>query len=129
MRKAHQMPSKVYEAVQDLLPAIKERANATEQARRVPAESIAELTAAGVFRLLQPKQYGGLEGDPVEFYEVIKSIAGACGSTGWVSSVVGVHPWQLALFPQQAQQEVWGEDSDTLVSSSYAPMGKLTPTE
>ncbi len=121
--------TKVYDAVQDLLPGIRERAVATEQARRVPAESIAELTAAGVFRLLQPKHFGGHEGDPVAFYEVIKSIAGACGSTGWVSSVVGVHPWQLALFPQQAQQEVWGEDSDTLVSSSYAPMGKLTPTE
>ena len=123
------MTSKVYDAVQDLLPAFRERAVATEQARRVPAESIAELTAAGVFRLLQPKQFGGMEGDPVDFYEVIKSIAGACGSTGWVSSVVGVHPWQLALFPAQAQEDVWGQDQDTLVSSSYAPMGKLTPTE
>src|SRR3954468_2012077 len=121
--------TKVYDAVQDLLPGFRERAVATEQARRVPAESIAELTAAGVFRLLQPKHYGGHEGDPVAFYEVIKSIAGACGSTGWVSSVVGIHPRQIALFPQEAQQEVWGEDSDTLVSSSYAPMGKLTPTE
>jgi len=121
--------SKVFEAVQDLLPGFRERAVATEQARRVPAESIAELTAAGFFRMLQPKPFGGAEGDPVEFYEVVKSIAGACGSTGWVSSVVGVHPWQLALFPQQAQQDVWGPDQDTLASSSYAPMGKLTPTE
>jgi 3-hydroxy-9,10-secoandrosta-1,3,5(10)-triene-9,17-dione monooxygenase len=119
----------VYEAVQDLLPGFRERAVAAEQSRRVPAESIAELTAAGVFRLLQPKTFGGAEGDPVEFYEVVKSIAGACGSTGWVSSVVGVHPWQLALFPSPAQQDVWGSDPDTLVSSSYAPMGKLTPTE
>ncbi|MDT7570010.1 MAG: 3-hydroxy-9,10-secoandrosta,3,5(10)-triene-9,17-dione monooxygenase, partial [Actinomycetota bacterium] len=109
------MPSKVYEAVQDLLPAIRERAIAAEQARRVPAESIAELTAAGVFRMLQPKRYGGDEGDPCDFYEVIRSIAAADGSTGWVSSVVGVHPWQLGLFPDDAQKEVWGEDPDTLV--------------
>jgi 3-hydroxy-9,10-secoandrosta-1,3,5(10)-triene-9,17-dione monooxygenase len=121
--------TKVYDAVQDLLPGFRERAVATEQARRVPAESIAELTAAGVFRMLQPKRYGGMEGDPVEFYEVIKSIAGACGSTGWVSSVVGIHPWQIALFPKEAQEEIWGKDPDTLSSSSYAPMGKLTPTE
>ena len=65
------MTSKVYDAVQDLLPGFRERAVATEQARRVPAESVAELTAAGVFRLLQPKQFGGMEGDPVDFYEVI----------------------------------------------------------
>src|SRR3954452_16166702 len=104
------MPSKGSEAGQALLPAIRERAIAAEQARRVPAESIAELTAAGVFRMLQPKRYGGDGGAPCDFYEVIRAIAAADGSTGWVSSVVGIHPWQLGLFPDDAQKEVWSED-------------------
>jgi 3-hydroxy-9,10-secoandrosta-1,3,5(10)-triene-9,17-dione monooxygenase len=38
--------------------------------------------------------------------------------------VVGVHPWQLALFPLQAQQEVWDADAGTRMSSSYAPTGR-----
>jgi 3-hydroxy-9,10-secoandrosta-1,3,5(10)-triene-9,17-dione monooxygenase len=38
--------------------------------------------------------------------------------------VLGVHPWQLALFDERAQAEVWGDDDSTLVSSSYAPMGR-----
>ena len=38
--------------------------------------------------------------------------------------MIGVHPWQLALFPDQAQQEMWGEDPTTLHSSSYNPTGK-----
>jgi 3-hydroxy-9,10-secoandrosta-1,3,5(10)-triene-9,17-dione monooxygenase len=88
-----------------------------------------ELTGTGFFRLLQPMAFGGYEADPARFYAAVREISAACGSTGWVASVVGVHPWQLALFPQQAQQDVWGQDQDTLVSSSYAPMGKLTPTE
>jgi 3-hydroxy-9,10-secoandrosta-1,3,5(10)-triene-9,17-dione monooxygenase len=121
--------SKVLEAVTDLLPGFRERAVAAEQTRQVPAESIAELQEAGVFAMLQPRRYGGLEADPVEFYEVVRAIATADGSTGWVSSVVGIHPWQLSLFPEQAQDDVWGKDPRTLVSSSYAPMGKLTPTE
>lgn len=121
--------SKVLEAVTDLLPGFRERAVAAEQARQVPAESIAELQEAGLFAMLQPKRYGGLEADPVEFYEVVRAIATADGSTGWVSSVVGIHPWQLSLFPEKAQDEVWGKDPRTLVSSSYAPMGKLTPVE
>jgi 3-hydroxy-9,10-secoandrosta-1,3,5(10)-triene-9,17-dione monooxygenase len=123
------MTSKVLEAVTDLLPGFRERAVAAEQARQVPAESIAELQEAGVFKMLQPKRYGGLEADPVEFYEVVRAIATADGSTGWVASVVGIHPWQLSLFPEKAQDEVWGKDPRTLVSSSYAPMGKLTPVE
>jgi 3-hydroxy-9,10-secoandrosta-1,3,5(10)-triene-9,17-dione monooxygenase len=40
-----------------------------------------------------------------------------------VSSIVGVHNWHLALFDQQAQEEVWGNDPTVRVSSSYAPMG------
>jgi len=40
--------------------------------------------------------------------------------------VVGVHPWQVALFADEAQQTVWGEDTSTRLSSSYAPTGKAT---
>jgi 3-hydroxy-9,10-secoandrosta-1,3,5(10)-triene-9,17-dione monooxygenase len=41
-----------------------------------------------------------------------------------VASVIGVHNWQLALFPDRAQDDVWGEDTGTRMSSSYAPTGK-----
>ncbi|MPY79418.1 MAG: flavin-dependent monooxygenase [Actinophytocola sp.] len=123
------MTNKVLDLVQDLLPGIRERADATDQARRVPDVTIRELTDAGVFRMLQPARFGGAESSPNDFYAVIRAVASACPSTGWVSSVIGVHPWQLALFPLQAQQEVWGDDPDTLVSSSYAPTGTLTPVE
>lgn len=120
---------KVLAAVGDLLPGFRERGAAAEAERRVPAESIAELTEAGVFAMLQPARYGGLEADPVDFYEVVRAVASADGSTGWVTSVVGIHPWQLALFPEQAQDDVWATDTRTLVSSSYAPTGQLRPVE
>ncbi len=123
------MTNKVLAAVADLLPAIAERADACERARQVPVESMAELTHAGVFRMLQPKRWGGLEADPVEFYEVVRAIAAAEGSTGWVASIVGVHPWQLALFGDAAQRDVWGADPNALVASSYAPTGRLTPVD
>ena len=51
------------------------------------------------------------------------------GATGWVSSVVGVHPWQVALFADEAQQAVWGDDQRVRLSSSYAPTGKAVITE
>lgn len=59
----------------------------------------------------------------------MRDIAGACGSTGWISSVLGVHPWQIGLFDDEAQQAVWGENPDTLVSSSYAPTGRAQLTD
>lgn len=123
------MTNKVLDQVRDLLPAIRERAVQAEEQRRVPDASIAELTEAGVFRMLQPKRFGGAEASPVDFYQVVRAVATACPSTAWVTSVLGAHPWQLALFDDRAQQDVWGENPDILVSSSYAPTGKLTAVE
>jgi 3-hydroxy-9,10-secoandrosta-1,3,5(10)-triene-9,17-dione monooxygenase len=128
-RSVSSMDAPVLEAVRDLLPDLAARAERCERERDVPVESIAALQETGVFRMLQPARWGGFESDPVDFYEVVRTVASACGSTGWVASVVGVHPWQLALFPDAAQQDVWGEDSSTLVSSSYAPTGRLVPVD
>ncbi|MFF3670778.1 3-hydroxy-9,10-secoandrosta-1,3,5(10)-triene-9,17-dione monooxygenase oxygenase subunit [Microtetraspora malaysiensis] len=123
------MSNEVLESVRTLLPSIAGRAPSTDENGRVPAESIRELVEAGVFRMLQPRRYGGAESDPVRFYEVVREISGVCGSTGWVAAVLGVHPWQLGLFAEAAQDDVWGADPDTLVASSYAPVGRLTPVE
>jgi 3-hydroxy-9,10-secoandrosta-1,3,5(10)-triene-9,17-dione monooxygenase len=114
----------VLDAVAELLPVLRERAQQAEDTRNVPAESIKSLEETGFFRLLQPASHGGLEADPVTFYTAVRMIAGACGSTGWVASVVGVHPWQLALFPPQAARDVWHDDPSTRMSSSYAPTGR-----
>jgi 3-hydroxy-9,10-secoandrosta-1,3,5(10)-triene-9,17-dione monooxygenase len=122
-------PAEVLAAVGELLPTLRDRAQDTEDLRRIPDESIKSLQDTGFFRLLQPARYSGYEASPVEFYRAVRLIASACGSTGWVSSVIGVHPWQLGIFEDRAQQEVWGDDPGTLISSSYAPMGRATPTE
>jgi 3-hydroxy-9,10-secoandrosta-1,3,5(10)-triene-9,17-dione monooxygenase len=119
----------VLDAVAELQPTLRERAQDTEDARRISDETIKSLQESGFFKLLQPVRYGGIEASPVDFYKGVRLIASACGSTGWVSSVLGVHPWQLALFDQRAQDEVWGEDATTLVSSSYAPMGRATAVD
>ena len=118
------MSKAVLDAVRDLLPQFRERAEEAERLRVVPESSIKDLEASGFFRLLQPRRFDGLESDPVDFYTAVRMIASACGSTGWVSSVVGVHPWQVALFHDKAQQAVWGDDTSTRLSSSYAPTGK-----
>jgi 3-hydroxy-9,10-secoandrosta-1,3,5(10)-triene-9,17-dione monooxygenase len=120
---------KVLDAVRELLPALRERAPEAEAERRVPAASIQALQETGVLRLLQPQRFGGYETHPVVFYRAVRMIASACGSTGWVASVLGVHPWHIGLFAEQAQRDVWADDLDTRISSSYAPQGKATAVD
>jgi 3-hydroxy-9,10-secoandrosta-1,3,5(10)-triene-9,17-dione monooxygenase len=111
--------------IEALLPTIRARAADTERLGRVSDDVIQALTEAGVFRAVQPRQWGGLELDLACFYEGMIRIASACGSTGWVASVVGVHPWQIGLFANEAQREVWAETPDARASSSYAPTGSV----
>ncbi|MEV7794278.1 3-hydroxy-9,10-secoandrosta-1,3,5(10)-triene-9,17-dione monooxygenase oxygenase subunit [Streptomyces sp. NPDC087512] len=123
------MAEDVLEAIRALAPTLRERAAEAEKLRRVPDTSIKELEDTGFFQLLQPKAFGGQAADPLVFYSAVKEIAKACGSTGWVASVVGVHPWHVALYDPRAQQEVWGEDPKTRIASSYAPTGEATPVD
>ncbi len=79
--------------------------------------------------MLAPKEYGGYESHPREFAETAMGIGAMDGAAGWVSGIVGVHPWELAFFDRKAQDEVWGEDNDMWMASPYAPMGVATPTD
>jgi 3-hydroxy-9,10-secoandrosta-1,3,5(10)-triene-9,17-dione monooxygenase len=112
-----------------MIPALKERAKQCVADRDVSAQSIAEMKAAGFFRILQPRRWGGYEMHPNVFFDVQKALAEGCMSTGWMFGVLGCHPYELALFHDQAQQEVWGSDQDMLVSSTYQPVGKVTTVE
>ena len=119
----------VLAGIDELLPKLRERAQATEDLRRLPDENVQDLQDVGFFRLIQPEQWGGLQCDPTVFYAAVRRLASACGSTGWVAGILGIHNWHLALFDQRAQEDVWGADSTVRVSSSYAPMGAGVVTE
>ena len=113
----------VLSGVDELLPLLRERAQETEDLRKLPDANVKALEDIGFFKLLQPEQWGGLQCDPTVYCEAVRRLASACGSTGWVAGVLAVHNWHLALFDQQAQEDVWGDDPAARVSSSYAPMG------
>lgn len=119
----------VLAAIDDLLPRLRETAQSTEDRRKLLDENVAALDEIGFFKLVQPEQWGGLQCDPTIFYEAVRRLASACGSTGWVAGILGIHNWHLAQFDQAAQDEVWGEDASVRVSSSYAPMGAGVVTE
>jgi 3-hydroxy-9,10-secoandrosta-1,3,5(10)-triene-9,17-dione monooxygenase len=119
------MSASLLDNVTAALGDLHDRAREIEDLRRVSEDSMKQLIGAGVFRALQPARYGGLEVDAMSFYDAVRRIATACGSTGWVASILGVHAWQLALFPDRAQADVWSGDPDTLISSSYAPTGRV----
>jgi 3-hydroxy-9,10-secoandrosta-1,3,5(10)-triene-9,17-dione monooxygenase len=111
--------------VRGLVPGIAERAATTEALRRLPDETFKEFQELGLLRALRPRRWGGLELDPLTFYQGVIEVATVCPSSAWVLGVLGVHDWQLALLDERAQADVWREDSSACISSSYAPTGKV----
>ncbi len=98
--------------------------------RQVAAESVQALRESGFYRMLLPKKWGGLECTPQQFFKRQIEIAEADMSTAWISGIIAVHAFQIALMDERAQQEVYGDDPDTLTSSSYNPVGaKVTITD
>ena len=112
-----------------MVPRLIERGLQADRDRRVPDETIAEMKAAGLFRVLQPKRWGGYEADLSTYYDIQMILAEGDMSTAWIYGVVGVMPWVTALFDDRAAQEVWGKDSSTLIGLSLAPAGKVTKTD
>ncbi len=111
--------------IQGLQTLLRDNADRARSERRVPAENIAALQEAGFFLALQPARWGGYELDPQDFFRLQMAIAECCMSTAWASGIVAVHAFQIALMDARAQNDVWGDDIHTRVSSSYAPMGKV----
>jgi 3-hydroxy-9,10-secoandrosta-1,3,5(10)-triene-9,17-dione monooxygenase len=108
-----------------LQPVLRERSAQAAIDGQVSKETVQAFQDAGFFRILQPAKWGGYEMDPQVFYAVQREVAKACSSSGWIMGVIAVHNWQLGLFDDQAAQDVWSDDTSTLISSSYAPVGKV----
>jgi 3-hydroxy-9,10-secoandrosta-1,3,5(10)-triene-9,17-dione monooxygenase len=95
-----------------LTPRLRERAHQTEELRQVPDETMQEFRDAGLFRVLQPKHWGGYELPYGRTQTELCNVLGnACGSSAWVQCVVACHAWCLAMFPPEAQDAVWGRDT------------------
>ena len=117
------------ERARALAPLLRERAAVDAAARRIDAGTIALLREAGLFRVLQPERWGGFEMAPGVFAEIQIALAAGDMSAAWVYGVVGVHPFQLALFDDRAAQDVWGADTSVLIASTYMPTGRATPVD
>ena len=113
----------------ELSPILRERAQATEDNRKMLEENVQALIDAGFMRISQPASHGGYEMHPTVIYEVAMELAKGCSSSAWFQSLMAVHNWEMALLGKEVCDELWSENPDTLISSSYAPFGKVEKVE
>ena len=103
-----------------LIPVLRERAPRAEELRRLPDETISDLHSSGLFRILQPARVGGSELPYRALFELTAVIGRGCGSTAWVLANLAAHHWLLGMWHPEAQNEIWGQSPDSLISSALA---------
>ncbi len=105
----------------DLMPTMRKRAQEAEERRRIPEATHRDFIEAGFYRVLQPARYGGFELDYGTQTEVSVELAQGCASSGWIASITACHAWIVGMFPPEAQEHIWGDDSGTLIASAFMP--------
>src|SRR6476660_5075151 len=109
-----------------LAPKLRERAVKAERDRNIPRESVEEYIEAGLIHTLQPKRWGGYEHDhEVAFDIAIELGKSTCASSAWCLNYLADHACIMAHFPEEAQHDVWGENTAACIATSAAPTGKV----
>jgi 3-hydroxy-9,10-secoandrosta-1,3,5(10)-triene-9,17-dione monooxygenase len=110
-----------------LAPKLRERALKAEHDRQIPRESVDEYLDAGLIHTLRPKRWGGYEHDhEVAFDIAIELGKSTCGSSAWCLNYLADHACMLALFPEEAQHDIWSENPSACIATSAAPTGTIT---
>jgi 3-hydroxy-9,10-secoandrosta-1,3,5(10)-triene-9,17-dione monooxygenase len=122
-------PSQLIARAVALRPKLVERQAETEARRYYSRETHDEFRAAGFYRTLIPRRFGGYEFDFPTFTRLVIELAHGCPSSAWCLCLGAGHAMQVASwFPEQAQIEIFG-DGEFICPAVAAPTGIGTPTE
>lgn len=113
------------ERARSLAPELRARAEGCERDRQVSAATIADLAQLDLFKLLQPRRWGGFEAGLATLLDVAIELGRACPSTSWVYSVLASHSWFTGMFEAEAQEDVWRSSPGNLVCTSVGGPGSL----
>jgi resorcinol 4-hydroxylase (FADH2) len=110
-----------------LIPVFRARAAEADALRRLPAQTARDLKASGIARILQPARYGGCEASFAGMVDILRTIGRGCGSTAWCLAQYIGHNFMVAQWPPPAQEAVWRDAPDNLVSGILIPLlGRAT---
>lgn len=91
---------------------LREQAAGSDRARRLTGPAFAALEGSGMLRLMTPSRFGGHATDLSTFLAACTELGRGCCSAAWIAGVLGAGDFVVSLFPEQAQEEVWGDDPD-----------------
>jgi 3-hydroxy-9,10-secoandrosta-1,3,5(10)-triene-9,17-dione monooxygenase len=110
-----------------LRPLLRARQAECEVLGELPADTNDRFLAAGFYRILQPRLFGGYEFALPDFIRVMIAVARGCSDSAWVLALTSGHTVLAAQLSEAAQREVFGLTGDFRAPGVGMPGGVGVP--
>lgn len=115
---------KLLQDLQVLVPSLRERGQAAEEAGCIPEETIDDLKRIDAFKAVVPKAYGGMEVDFPIIPQIFRILGQGCTSTAWCMGFLIYHNYQFGHYNKKAQDEAFGGRGYTMAAGQVMPSGE-----
>ena len=106
-----------------LKPLLRRHCAAIEREQRLAPELVAELKAAGFYRMVIPRALGGLEVDPLTYLRVVEVLAEGAGSVGWNVANNGIGQLVTLGLPDDGVHEVHAGRTPCIIAGTAVQGG------
>ena len=121
-------PEAVIGRARALIPAIRDQQDEAERLGHHTTELDRQFAAAGFYRILQPRRFGGYEFGLPTFWQVMLAVSAGDPGTGWGLTLGAHHALVVgAYFSEDGQRAIFGR-GDFRCPHRPPPMGTAEPT-
>ena len=111
------------QAAVSLQPVIRKYHDELERDQRLPKSLVDQFHAAGFYRMLRPRELGGLARDPLTYLRVVELLAEAAGAVGWNICNNNIAQLITLGLPEEGIRELYGDGGDTAVAGTAVQGG------
>ena len=113
----------VVQAAAALRSVIRGYRDEIEREQRLPKALVEQFHAAGFYRLVRPRELGGLQTDPLTYLRVVELLAEGAGAVGWNLCNNQIAQLVTLGLPDEGVHEIYGHGGDTAIAGTAVQGG------
>jgi alkylation response protein AidB-like acyl-CoA dehydrogenase len=118
------------QAAAALRPVIRAYHDELEREQRLPKALVERFHAAGFYRLVRPRELGGLQADPLTYLRTVELPSEGSGSVGWNLCNNNIAQLVTLGLPDEGIQEIYGDGGDVgIAGTAVQGGGRAVPVD
>ena len=123
-------PDEIIARAKALIPQLRAEQDEAEERGGYSEAMHRKFREAGLYRITQPRMFGGYEFDIPTFYKAMLQISRGHPGAGWCLTLCASHGWVVGShWEEQGQRELFGPNGDFAAPHRAPPTGLATPVE